>query len=116
MAYINILKLLYPVGSLYFSVENISPSELIGGSWVELNNNAVVGCGNGYFGSKTITINNMPSHNHTLSNLFHWGETGNTWVPDFSLRAPRVIETGNTGGGQDYLPYSFGCHIWYRTV
>lgn len=33
MAFVNILNILYPVGSLYFSTNRISPASVVGGQW-----------------------------------------------------------------------------------
>ena len=38
----------YPIGSIYMSVNNTSPAELFGGSWVEIKDKFLVGAGNLY--------------------------------------------------------------------
>lgn len=38
MTFINILDVLYPIGSVYFSTNSTSPSSIIGGTWVQLKN------------------------------------------------------------------------------
>ena len=66
MAYVNLLEIVYPVGSLYFSELSTPPSEIIGGQWA-----VVGGCirgaeSTGSVGSDyhTITIKEMPNHAH----------------------------------------------------
>lgn len=34
MSFINIMDIVYPIGSLYFSSSNISPANLFGGTWI----------------------------------------------------------------------------------
>ena len=36
MAWVNLLDIIYPIGSVYFSANSTSPSTLIGGSWVAI--------------------------------------------------------------------------------
>lgn len=116
MAYINILELLYPVGSLYFSIENISPSEIIGGIWIKINDNAMLGVGNGYAGNQTITVEQMPQHTHNFKigpgtnsgfGMAYVGDTNTNYYYN-NLIVPN-------GGGQPYIPYYYGVNIWVRT-
>ena len=62
----------YPVGSIYISVSATSPSTLFGGTWEAIAAGRVlIGAGGGYTAGQTggsashsITISEMPSHNH----------------------------------------------------
>lgn len=36
MAYVNILELVYPVGSIYISINGVSPAQSIGGTWEQI--------------------------------------------------------------------------------
>ena len=73
----NIFDLIYPVGSIYISTVNTSPTTLFGiGTWQALNSGVVLqtissGTGGSYAGdsSKTVTVTvnstgSLPSHNH----------------------------------------------------
>lgn len=68
--WINILEVLYPVGSIYLSKNSTSPASIIGGSWTQIQG-AVLGAigesiSNGYGGNKTISIDQMPKHKHSV--------------------------------------------------
>lgn len=80
MAFVNLLEAVYPVGSVYISTVNTSPSSLIGGTWAQISN-AVLRASNaiGYVGSDShaITINEMPSHNH-VDGRIRGGASGDT--------------------------------------
>lgn len=72
MPFVNLLDAIYPIGSLYISFSNVSPAENIGGQWEPIIGRFP------YFSDKietggenthTLTINEMPSHDHqTLQN------------------------------------------------
>ena len=78
----QILNLVYPVGSIYMSVNNVSQQTFIGGTWVawgagrvpvsvdttDSNFNTVEKTG----GAETVTLttSQMPSHTHTITESF----------------------------------------------
>ena len=82
-----ILNTVYPVGSLYTSFNSTSPANIIGGTWVQIQNCFLMAAGSSYAigtsgGSAThthtsaahthttaghaLTVNEMPSHAHQL--------------------------------------------------
>lgn len=75
MAFINMLEVVYPVGSVYISTAATSPASFIGGTWEQVKG-AVLGAtgansfGNAatYGGGLKISTNQMPSHNHSAVN------------------------------------------------
>lgn len=133
MSWINILNVVYPVGSVYCSTTNISPASSIGGSWTQIQN-AVLRSGDsvGYTGSDThaITKQEMPVHNHGITETGK--ENGSSTVYSHHLSGPNThvnrtvwtdstdagspIVTTNAGGGQamSLVQRSFNCYMWYR--
>ena len=81
MAFTNILKVIYPVGSIYLSTSSISPSTLIGGTWVQIKGamlgitagNGVAGAAN-YGGNLAMTEAQMPKHYHDA-----WSSEGSNY-------------------------------------
>ena len=68
--WVNLLEVLYPVGSLYLSTVNVSPAEKIGGTWTQITDATLRGAAtSGYIGSDThtITTSEMPAHTHSAS-------------------------------------------------
>ena len=71
----NIFDLIYPVGSIYISVNATSPEVLFGGTWERIMERFLFGCGDerypaGHAGGEeqhTLTVSEMPSHNGHLS-------------------------------------------------
>lgn len=73
----------YPIGSIYMSVNNTSPATLFGGTWEQLKDRFLLGAGDTYTNGSTggeathtLTIDEMPSHNHGIANFNSWGESG----------------------------------------
>ena len=76
------LSQVYPVGSIYMSVNSTNPSTLFGGTWEQLKNRFLIGAGGTYSNGATggltnhtpsgtvtvdkhtLTVNEIPSHNH----------------------------------------------------
>ena len=73
--YYKLMKLIYPVGSLYWSSKSTNPGTLFGGTWVQIKDRFVLACGDTYKtvgatgGASTVTlsVSNMPSHSHSFS-------------------------------------------------
>lgn len=62
----------YPVGSIYLSVNNTNPSNLFGGTWEQIQDRFLLGAGSTYSAGSTggeathkLTVDEMPSHTHT---------------------------------------------------
>lgn len=68
--YVNLLDIVYPVGSVFISNNSVSPADFIGGTWTKLDDDTFVCCGTpdttGGANSVTLTVNQMPSHGHTI--------------------------------------------------
>lgn len=73
--YYKLMKLIYPVGSLYWSSKSTDPASLFGGTWVQIKDRFVLACGDTYktvgatggASSVTLSVSNMPSHNHSFT-------------------------------------------------
>ena len=67
-----VVDMIYPVGSIYMTMNSTSPSVLFGGSWQKIqgryilaSNNNIVAGRTGGSNDVTLTINNIPAHTHT---------------------------------------------------
>lgn len=64
----KILDLVYPIGSIYISVNSTSPSTLFGGEWTQLKDRFLLGAGSTYIaGEKGGTT----THNHGYRIGYH---------------------------------------------
>ncbi len=73
---------IYPIGSIYMSVNNTNPSTLFGGTWEQItgyylyagNTNEtggsnITGAASGETGATALTVNQIPSHTHYIPSL-----------------------------------------------
>lgn len=72
----NMVDLIYPVGSIYMSANDTSPSILFGGEWERIKDRFLLAAGNKYSVGSTggeaehkLTVDEMPSHNHGSKSL-----------------------------------------------
>lgn len=129
-AYEYILNLVYPVGSIYMSVNSTSPAVLFGGSWTQLTNTflyasttadtsattATAGEAN-----HTLTTNEMPSHSHTFMRPpFGWNEYqdgGDIISGTVAKKYVDQLATSSIGGGAAHnnMPPYMKVYMWKRT-
>lgn len=79
MSWVNLATTIYPIGAYYLSHTSTSPATLFGGTWSALTDRFLYCNANNNTGGSnthTLTVNEMPAHNHKTSNGYHgtqWG-------------------------------------------
>ena len=120
----ELLNLIYPVGSIYISVNSTSPASLFGGTWEILNDVFLLAAGSyanaGTFGGEaehTLTVDEMPSHSHGVPYMSGY-DTGTEWVGQSGTAAPQTRNTDINGGGAAHnnMPPYMAVYMWKRTV
>ena len=120
--------LIYPVGSIYMSVNSTSPSTLFGGTWEQIKDKFLLSCGDTYSNGSTggeathtLTIDEMPSHTHNLSvsNNSTTTQSGNYPPTIASDKANNWDSKGvnYTGGSKAHnnMPPYLAVYVWKRT-
>ena len=115
---------IFPIGSIYMSVNETDPKDLFGGTWERIKDTFLLACGDTYANGATggeathkLTIEEMPSHNHVVNfdQIWSWGGTtslattkggpytGGGYVKD-------------TGGNQPHnnMPPYLAVYVWKR--
>lgn len=101
---------IYPVGSIYMSVNSVNPSTLFGGTWEQIQDKFLLASGttyvNGSTGGSADAV--VVSHNHTQKEHNHDLGGGNLKVPRFendnwAYTSKREM---NYKSGNKYYPYS----------
>lgn len=134
----TIFDMIYPVGAIYISVNNVSPSVLFGGTWEQIQDSFLLGAGSTYSAGSTggeathtLTIDEMPRHNHEPA-IWMWaaskGENsgelniprvtdhkGNT-IEYAKGRSTQIQHTSSTGGSRPHnnMPPYLAVYIWKR--
>lgn len=100
MAYVNLMAIMYPIGSVYQSTNNTSPASLFGGTWAAVQDRFLLGAGKGYSPhatggetTHTLTINEMPSHQHGNSGNWKWEVSSGS-----NTGANQIGDSGNHDG------------------
>ena len=119
--------LLYPVGSIYMSVKAANPSNIFGGTWQRIKDRFLLAAGDTYTAGATggeaehtLTVDEMPSHNHSITTRSN-ASTGNYYGnPPTSSNAGKE-EVNNTiisktGGSQPHnnMPPYLAVYVWQR--
>ena len=124
----SLINTLYPVGSIYTSIDSTNPHSLFGGTWEQIKDTFLLSAGDTYVAgntggqaSVTLNTNQIPSHNHTFptSNNLKSGSQGysSTHVNGTS-GAGRTNTTGSTGGNAAHnnMPPYIAVYTWKRTA
>ena len=131
----DLLNFVYPVGSIYMSVNAANPGSFLGGSWVSLEGRFLLGAGGGYeaggtggSATHTNTWDEMAPHSHestidTLasSNLSNpWGDLlrGNDLAGNKESKKDVYTHIASSGGGRAYniMPPYLVVYMWKRTA
>ena len=126
-----IRDIVYPVGSIYMSVNSTSPATLFGGTWERLQDRFLLAAGSAYSAGSTggasavtLTADQIPSHSHSISPAIGWPVNANStehlvdnWGYSGWPRVPKITSTGNAGGGQAHnnMPPYLAVYMWKRT-
>lgn len=126
-----ILDNVYPVGSIYMSVNSTNPANLFGGTWEQIQGRFLFGMNRSYPAGSTggeithaLTIDEMPNHNHTIYYPNAGGPYGNANIcyPEDSgtnmTWCAEMCKTAPTGGGAAHnnMPPYLSVYIWKRTA
>ena len=131
-----ILDNVYPVGSIYMSVNSTNPGTLFGGTWERIMERFLFGCGDerypaGHTGGEEqhlLTVEEMPSHNHSLA----YGPNSSASITGFPYGITLDSATNSAGGrgfmenlgtfgagsgwAHNNMPPYLCVYIWKRTA
>lgn len=125
----SIVNAIYPVGSIYMSVNSTSPATLFGGTWVQLKDRFLLGRGSTYSNGATggeathkLTVNEMPKHTHSIYYYLSSGSLsfGYNFSNKGAVSAVTVDSSGIgiTGGdvAHNNMPPYLVVYMWKRTA
>lgn len=128
---------IYPVGSIYISLNATNPSSLFGGKWEQIKGRFLLGTNDNYPVNQTggeethtLTTNEMPSHTHSLvkdsrlDTAYHINNASYGGASSYSgnggdwLRWNLATSFSSTGGNQPHnnMPPYLAVYMWQRTA
>ena len=140
LAKTELLDAVYPIGSLYMSVNAADPNTLFGGTWERLKDRFLLAAGDTYAAgatggeaAHTLTVAEMPAHTHGISRTGTISEpsvllgapgqyTGNAFASlgtsGIDALATTTYSVATTGGGTAHnnMPPYLTVYMWKRTA
>ena len=123
----EILGLVYPVGSIYMSINNVSPATLFGGKWVQIKGRFLLGASDVYKANTTggeathtLTTDEMPNHQHSIwfpnSGGEQSAEIGYPEAGSSKTYYAEASKTAGAGGGAAHnnMPPYLVVYMWRR--
>lgn len=122
----DLINIVYPVGSIYMSVNEVSPRSFLGGTWERITDRFLLAAGTSYAAgstggaaSVTLTAAQMPRHGHNVClwnanntnyDAYQWNDAGNGAVqatkggrlPSLSWQATEFKTAGTSTLGGDW--------------
>lgn len=120
---------IYPIGSIYVSVNDTSPSVLFGGTWEQIKDKFLLSCGDNYQSGITggeekhiLTIQEMPKHSHDL--IIHkggntdlvgvWGMNNGTASQNLAGGSSWGIKNSGGNIAHNNMPPYIAVYMWKR--
>ena len=117
----------YPVGAIYLSVTGANPASLFGGTWERIGGRFLLGADSthaagstGGESAHTLTVDEMPRHNHEIDNLNSSGSATQFMTVQAQEKKGHGgnVKTMYAGGGKAHnnLPPYLAVYMWKRTA
>ena len=113
----------YPIGSVYISVNSTSPASLFGGTWTRIEDTFLLAAGSSYEAGSTggeathtLTIDEMPAHNHGFQQYAYSGTASNYAPTNVEFVNIDFVQTTVTGGSKPHnnMPPYLTVYMWQR--
>lgn len=123
----SVLNLIYPVGSIYMSVNNVSPQNFLGGTWAKIEGRFLLSADSSHAAGSTggeethtLTVNEIPSHHHEIT-IYQYDPSSSAHQAINSGDVPTrygSVSTSYAGGGQPHnnMPPYLAVYMWKRTA
>ena len=121
----ELINLIYPVGSIYMSVNSTNPASLFGGTWEQMEDRFLLGAGSTYSAGSTggaatvsLTIDQIPAHTHEVHSRSVYSGGGSYIGFCNEANSTKSYVTGSRGGGEAHnnMPPYLVVYIWKRTA
>lgn len=124
--FVNLLEVVYPVGSVYLTAQSTSPATTFGGTWSKVTGGCVAAAGTTGFatadstgGSTIISVDQMPKHQHYTNNsdvVYNANGSIKLGSGTGAVLAQDRLYTNFQGGGKAYYPAHVSFNVYKRTA
>ena len=124
----QLLNSIYPIGSIYMSVNSTNPENFIGGTWERIQDKFLLASGSLYSAGSTggeathkLTIDEMPKHRHEMimrntgTNYYENPYPPYTAVGDTTNSSAGMLYSGGDQPHNNMPPY-LAVYVWKRTA
>ena len=121
-----LINLIYPIGSIYLSVNSTSPQQLFGGEWEQIKDKFLLSAGDTYSGGSeggeathTLTVEEMPSHTHASGvspNESVGATAGNEQAKTQFARSYGYTDYTGGNAAHNNMPPYIAVYVWKRTA
>ena len=127
----RMIDLVYPVGSIYMSTNNVGPQELFGGTWEQIEDRFLLAAGSTYSAGSTggeashkLTVDELPNYNLSQGGSYRKGaclaQTYNGIQLSESTNDGAIPSLGVNSKGKDKahnnMPPYLTVYVWKRTA
>lgn len=131
----DLLNYIYPVGSIYMSVNNVSPQTFLGGTWQRIEDKFLLGASTTYSAGSTggastvaLTVAQLPKHQHVVTKATTTYGPGNqsawrclSWAGtnhDYgdTVNSYDGTDNGLRGEAHENMPPYLSVYMWKRTA
>lgn len=123
----NMIGNLYPIGSIYMSVNSTNPASMFGGTWTRIKDTFLLAAGDTYAAGSTggeaahvLTVDEMPEHRHVI------GYGANVYASSYGALTPNAAQAGSsssnasgaagTSQAHNNMPPYLAVYMWRRTA
>lgn len=127
----SLLSLIYPVGSIYMSVNAANPQTFLGGTWEQIKDTFLLAAGTTYTAGSTggeathtLTTSEMPKHSHSIK--FGGGDAAQTIVVSrsyvqsnkwwWSDASDAIVQEAGGSSAHNNMPPYLTVYMWKRTA
>lgn len=111
----DLFDLLYPIGSIYLSTNNVNPGTLFGNTWEQIQDTFLLAAGSTYSAGSTggeathkLVESELPSHTHTLSSHTHSLQSHTHSLQSHTHSGPSHTHTVTNGASNGFATFTTG--------
>jgi hypothetical protein len=106
----DLISLIYPIGSIYMSVNSTDPSTFLGGTWEQIQDRFLLASGSTYTGGSTggsatvsLSASQMPRHNHSTNSHYHNTNTSGEYFVTSEASGANNTRVAYSSSGSRYV-------------